>query len=329
MPCYERCRLALAFRLRRLEKSADSAAPNSLYTEQVMQFSDATHGSLPVNVMAPEGASLARPIEPNRLETLRQVQNEADSGPGRLALSATSSVMPTLRQIASGLIGIAMLPLTSAYPNEDGGEVAGLVAVGGNAVAVRGYEAAQLLRHSPVFWTTALITTTLTIGGVALRLLRSSTSPESPAAEAQYSLGPTVISACGNFADEIPDADSVTVYSPTLDEVRQLDRSTDDLLAMVRGEICSGTQAPSLEQIRQCIDQDIKTTKLQPLSDELFMLKLQTEIGWTGIAPTNLVRFKKRIIDKMAVVEGITAKITQGIEQIDAEINRQRAGVIG
>lgn len=296
-----------------------------------MPLSNVAYHSASVSTLAAGRPLPGAPLEANRLETVQDVQNKANNGCHRLVVLARDA-MPAIKHVASGLLW-TLLPLTSAYDSDDGGEaeVTDFVLMGGGEMAARSYEAAQLLRHSPVFWTTALITTTLTIGGVVLRLRHSSPSMGSPTAEAQYSLGPTVMSACANLADEIPDADGVTLASPTMDDLQQLEPGANDLVAMVELEIRNGTQAPSLEQLRQCITSDLKGGKLWPLRGKLFDLGLQLtplmQVGrtWTGNRLDELEVARKNVADRIAVLEGINAKLTQAVALLTTEIDRQRA----
>jgi hypothetical protein len=224
-----------------------------------------------------------------------------------------------------------MMPLASAQAGGDGGEATGLVAVSGTAVAIRGYEVAHPLRDNPLIWIPVLITTTFVVGGLVVSLLRSPSSMESPFAEAQYSLGPTVMSACANLANDIPDAEGVTLASPTMDDLQQIEPGANDLVTMVELEIRNGTQAPSLEQLRQCISSDLKGRKLWPLRGKLFDLGLQLkplmQVGrtWTGNRLEELELARKGVADRIAALDGINAKLTRAVGLLTTEIDRQRA----
>jgi len=93
---------------------------------------------------------------------------------------------------------------------------------------------------------------------------------------------------------------------------------------MMRGEIDSGTQAASLEQVRRCVGGDLKDGKLASLRENLVLAKLLLGEG-RGISPPDMEAAREEIARKIALVDSIKAKLQLGVNQVSDEIDRQRS----
>jgi hypothetical protein len=181
------------------------------------------------------------------------------------------------------------------------------------------------MRDNPVIATVALITTTVLVCGSVFGLLRPSISTEGPSSEAQNSIGATVMSACQNLIDEIPDSQSVSFESPLVPKLHEIDRWTDGLIDMVNNEINHGTQAASLEQMRECIDNELKEGALKPFRSRLKLMVTHLQRSGFGVDPRHLPVIREKFNESIRLANGIHEKLKNAVDQITTEINRQHA----
>lgn len=194
-----------------------------------------------------------------------------------------------------------------------------------NEIAMGSYGAAQLMRDNPVIATVALMTTTVLVCGSVFGLLRPSIATEGSSAELQNSIGATVMSACQNLIDEIPDAQGVSFESPLEPKLQEIDRWTDELIGMVDNEIRNGTQAASLEQMRECIKDELKEGTLKPFRSRLKLMKTHLQRGGFGINPRNLAAIGRKFTESIRLANAVDLKLKLAVDQITTEINYQRA----
>ena len=310
----------------------DNIACDKPCMEHVVQLDNVTSHSRTMDVMSAQGPLSAQGPEPDRLETLLGVRNDAwkaplakiDNRSGGSAASTHTRMSTIVSRFASGLCGIAMLPL--AHANSDESAETGLMSVSsGSGMIVRSYGAAQLMRDNPVMGTVALITTTALVCGSVFGLLRSSGSTDSPSAESLNSLGATTMSTCRNLIDEIKDLHRVTYNSPLISELEAIDGWADGLTDKVECEINAGTQAPSLESLLECIDEDLKEGALKTLRTQIGYIRTRLERGVYGVDDLNHELLRTKFDQAAALADSIDAKMSHAMDQITAEISRQRA----
>ena len=292
-----------------------------------MQLSNVTSHSRAMDVMAAQGQFLAHGPEPDRLEALLEVRNdawtEADKRSNGSAVSTHARMSTIVGRSASTLCGIAMLPLAYASGDED--VETGLISVssGGEMVA-RSYGAAQLMRDNPVMGGVVLATTILAACGAAYGLLRSSRSTYSPSAEFLVSLGETTMSTCQNLAFEIRDFGDVPFSCPLVPKLEAIDGWTDGLLDRVDHEIEDGTQAASLESLLECIDVDLKETDLRTLRERIEFRRGLLQRGESGLRSCKIQATREKFNRGAALAYRIDAKLKLAVDKITDEIGRQR-----
>jgi hypothetical protein len=235
----------------------------------------------------------------------------------------THTAMSTMtRQVVAALSWIAALPLARADDGEAGGLIVGS---SGGEIAVRGYGAAQLMRDNPWMGTVALVAATFMVCGSAYGLVRSSMSTDGPSVLPHDSIGATVMSACQNLIAEIPDPQSVSFRTLLAPQLQNIDNWTDQLIAMVDSEIDGGTQAASLEQMRECIDSELMKGALRPFRSRLELLTRHLQRSGFGVDPRHLPAIRKKFNESIRLANGINEKLRHGISQLTSEINRQHA----
>jgi len=296
-----------------------------------MQLSNVvTHYSRTRDVTAAQGQWPIQQAKTDRLETLQNVRNDTrnaayagiDSRLSRSAISAQATMSTIASGVAFGLYWIATLPL--AHATIDEGEGGGLmVPSSGSEIAVRSYGAAQLMRDHPTIGTIALITTTVLVCGSVFGLLRPSTSIEGPSAQPQVGIGATAMSACDNLIAEIPHAESVSIRTPLISKLQKIDRWTNGLLQLVRDQVSDDTPAPSLESLRQHIDEHLRVGKLEPLKNQLDYLKRALGMGGLDVDPIDLEDIGGKLFTSAGLVDRIIGKVKQAVEILTTEIDRQ------
>jgi len=303
-----------------------------------MQLSNVvTHYSRTRDVTAAQGQWPIQQAKTDRLETLQNVRNDTrnaasagiDSRLSRSAISAHATMSTIASGVAFGLYWIATLPL--AHATIDEGEGGGLIVPSsGSEIAVRSYGAAQLMRDHPTIGTITVITTIALVCGSVFGLLRPSTSIEGPSAQAQVGIGATAMSACDNLIAEIQDARSASTHAQSIHtqlvpKLEQIVRWTDELVLEVDNEINRGTQAASLESIRECIDSELKEGALEPLQVQLRSTIRQLQLGGLSIERGNLETIGGKLYASARLAAGIHEKLEQAVDLITTEIDRQNA----
>ena len=297
--------------------------------EHVVQPSNATYPSRILDVIA-NGPRLAQGQQPGR--TLRGVRNDAWNATSaqihdrsrRSEFTTGTTVSKVASRIACGLFcSIASFPLARANEGDDEG-VNFIISSSDIQMAARSYGAAQLMRDNPVIGTVALIATTAMMFGSVFSLLRSSTSTHGTFSARQGNIGVTVMSACENLAAEIPSPQSVTFQSPLLPKMQAIERWADELVNMVNAEIADGTLGASLEQMRICIDTDLREHKLKPLRDQLSLMTTHLMMGGIGVNPNDIRTLRRLFTSLNRLASRINGKLMGAADQLATEINRQR-----
>lgn len=295
-----------------------------------MQFNHVICHSRTMNAMAAQGQLPTQDPKPGGLETLQGVRNDPRNAPlvqidSRSPRSTVSShtTMPRIAsRIASGLCLIATLPLTLASADE--GEAGGLIVLpSAGEIAVRSYGAAQLIRDNPAIATVALITTTVLALGSAFALLHSPMSTEGPSAQAQVNLRKTAMAACGDLIHQVPDAASVSIHTTLVSTLEGIGRGTDRLRRLANDLIRDGTQAPSLESLRERVEY-LKEQRLEPLRNQLAYLTRALGMGGFDVDPIELQAIGGQLFASASQVDQIIRKVSDVAEILTTEIDRQR-----
>jgi hypothetical protein len=238
--------------------------------------------------------------------------------------AVTSALTAAARGFAAGLCALGMPALARA--DEENQETGLALFANGAHVAARHYGAGRVMHDHPAIATIALVTTTVMACGAAFRLLRSSAATTGPAVAPQNSIGATVMAGCTNLNDEIKALHGVRYDSPILPALQAIDGWTDALDDLVTGEIDAQAAAPSLGNMRQCIEDELKEGALRTLRTRLQLMSARLRRpGVSGIAARDLAGIRTTFNTALDRANAVDEKLGHTVDRLTAEINRQQS----